>query len=114
MKKYFVFLAIMICILINTNISAYMQPIHEYLFEEGVNLLNKYKTYNIYQDDGNNPFYNAIREGSSDEDDSDWIYGYGTSAQNPYITGIDDIPEWIVEGYLKTITHFWDADNLIP
>ncbi len=56
--------------------------------------------------------YSLMQEGSSAEDEMDWVYGYSeVGGPEIDIWGVDDLTEWILESYCKTITHFWNADN---
>ena len=63
MKKYLIILAILLTFLFVDNVFAekYMGDLHEYLFEEGVNLLNKYKIYEEYEYDNGNKFCKTYR-----------------------------------------------------
>ena len=65
-------------------------------------------------DNGQNPKYNNILYASADEDEHDWVYGYGESlGPSVYISGVNDIVELGIESELQPITHFWDADNFL-
>ncbi|MBC8525693.1 MAG: T9SS type A sorting domain-containing protein [Candidatus Cloacimonetes bacterium] len=115
MKKIII-LIIVLLICANLQAQKYCSNIHKYLFEEGVKFLEFYKTYEEYEEYNNgneNPRYNEMRNGSADEDEEDWIYGYGPGPNAPsvYITGVGDLFEWFIENELQSITHFWNADN---
>ncbi|MEA3458583.1 MAG: hypothetical protein U9R21_07895 [Candidatus Thermoplasmatota archaeon] len=111
MKKILI-IAITLLLWFTASLSAqkYCGDIHEYLFEQGVELLNEYKYYSEFQ--AGNPLYNLMKEGSSAEDEMDWVYGYSeVGGPEIDISGVDDLTEWLLESYCKTITHFWDADT---
>lgn len=93
----------------------YMGNIHKYIFDEGLNLLEKFKKYDEYsRDDGQNDRYLKMREATSSEDAHDWVYGYAEDdGPSVYITGVDDYTENEIEKELHSITHFWDADNFL-
>jgi len=113
MKIFFVILILTLG-LVNLYSERYMENIHKYIFEEGVKLLEHYKVYSQYQfEDGQNPRYNRMYEGSFEEDISDWVYGYDLWPDID-IEGIDGLPELIAEYFLASITHFWDADDFLP
>jgi len=118
MKKI-IEIIITLTLLLATNVFAdkYCKDIHKYLFEEGVNLLENYKVYEEYQEYNagvENPRYNKMKEGSWKEDEADWVYGYAESdGPSIYVTGVDDLSEVIMELFMKSITHFWDADNFV-
>ena len=118
MKKI-IEIIITLTLLLATNVFAdkYCSDIHKYLFQEGVNLLENYKVYEEYQEYNagvENPRYNKMKEGSWKEDKADWVYGYAESdGPSIYVTGIDDLSEVIMELFMKSITHFWDADNFV-
>jgi|GEM_PF-915950 len=114
MKKIIVLTIITLLVIVSLSAQKYCGDIHEYLFEQGVELLNEYKYYSEFQAGigPGNPLYNLMQEGSSAEDEMDWVYGYSeVGGPEIDIWGVDDLTEWFLESYCKTITHFWDADN---
>ncbi len=94
---------------------AYTSDVHENIVNQALEYLSHIVYFENYSHLSNHNGVNTLVQNAADEDFSDWIYGYGEkNVSTPIISGVSDISEKVVKSYIKTITHFWNADMVEP
>jgi hypothetical protein len=108
-------LALLFVLLFVSALSAYTGEVHEEIVRQALEYLSHISYFENYTKQNNHDAVKALLQSAIDEDTGDWIYGYGKSGMpEPYVSGVSDASEIVIQGYIKTITHFWNADLTEP
>jgi hypothetical protein len=108
-------LPLMFALLCISALSAYTSDVHENILNQALEYLSHIAYFDNYSHLSNHDGVNAMLQNAVDEDFGDWIYGYGNKGTPaPSISEVSDMSESVMKGYIKTVTHFWNADMIEP